>query len=138
MPGWGAIPALRVVDLAASLGFYRDVLGFTVRQGSADDGHVSLTFGDGHLMLERPAPFYSPAYNAAIQRRMGQAGPTAVYFEADDLGALWRRVCEHGAPVIDELAARPWGQTEFTVEDPDGNWLTFWQSLGAAEKAGGA
>lgn len=138
MPGWGAIPALRVRDLAASLAFYRDVLGFTVRQGSADDGHVSLTFGDGHLMLERPVPFYSPAYNAAIRQRLGQAGPTAIYFEADDLDALWRRVREHGAPVVDELAARPWGQTEFTVEDPDGNWLTFWQSLGAAEKAGGA
>jgi uncharacterized glyoxalase superfamily protein PhnB len=32
-----------------------------------------------------------------------------------------------GATIIDPLADREWGQTEFTVEDPEGNWLTFWR-----------
>jgi uncharacterized glyoxalase superfamily protein PhnB len=26
------------------------------------------------------------------------------------------------------LAERPWGQSEFTVEDNEGNWLAFWQT----------
>jgi uncharacterized glyoxalase superfamily protein PhnB len=31
-----------------------------------------------------------------------------------------------GVQVVDPLSPRPWGQSEFTVADGDGNWLTFW------------
>ena len=35
--------------------------------------------------------------------------------------------------IVDPLADRPWGQAEFTVEDPTGNWLTFWKRTPAAQ-----
>jgi len=48
--------------------------------------------------------------------------------EASDLDAFYARLqAAEGARIIDPLASRPWGQDEFTVEDPDGNWLTFWE-----------
>jgi uncharacterized glyoxalase superfamily protein PhnB len=42
---------------------------------------------------------------------------------------LYARVTTGRLKVVDPLADRPWGQREFTVEDPGGNWLTFWQRL---------
>lgn len=129
MPGWGVIPALRSQDLEGSVQFYVDVLGFSVRRGGPPEGNVSVQRGDANLMLESAAAeFYSDAYNTAIRRRMGTPGPTALYIEAEDLEALWARVNAAGAQIVDPLADRPWGQTEFTVEDPDGHWLTFWKS----------
>ena len=51
----------------------------------------------------------------------------ALYIEADDLAAFHARLKASGARIIDPLAERPWGQEEFTVEDDEGNWLTFWK-----------
>ncbi|MEJ5221983.1 MAG: VOC family protein [Tepidiforma sp.] len=128
MPGWGVIPSLRFADLEGAVRFYVDALGFAVRRGEPAEGNVSVTFGDANLMLESAAEFYSDGYNRAIRERLGTAGPAAYYIEAENLAALWQRVQAAGVKVVDPVAPRPWGQAEFTVEDPAGNWLTFWQS----------
>ena len=60
---------------------------------------------------------------------MGQRSPVAYYMEAPDLHELHETAKAAGANVIDPLADRAWGQAEFTVEDPYGNWLTFWRAL---------
>jgi uncharacterized glyoxalase superfamily protein PhnB len=53
----------------------------------------------------------------------------ALYMEASDLGALYSRVKAAGVRIVDPLAERPWGQEEFTMEDHEGNWLTFWKRI---------
>ena len=77
-------------------------------------------------MLESAGAFYGEEYNAAIGERLGSRNPGALYIEADDLDALYAAVREAGLRVDD----RPWGQSEFTVEDGEGNWLSFWRRLG--------
>jgi uncharacterized glyoxalase superfamily protein PhnB len=126
MSGWSVIPSIRVADMAVALGFYVDRLGFSA-EGSADHGNVSVVRGDARLMLETAANFYADAYNAAIRDRLGSVSPNALYMEADDLEDLHRALQEEGVRIVDPLADRPWGQAEFTVEDPFGNWLTFWR-----------
>ena len=39
--------------------------------------------------------------------------------EAEDLGSFYAGLQAKGIQIIDPLAERPWGQSEFTVEDPD-------------------
>jgi len=126
MIGWGVIPSIRVADLDDALGFYVGRLGFSV-QGDAKHGNVSILRGDARLMLETTADFYGDTYNAAIRERLGSVSANALYMEADDLEELYRALEEAGAKIVDPLAERPWGQAEFTVEDPWGNWLTFWK-----------
>jgi len=126
MSGWGVIPSIRVADLDDALGFYVGRLGFSV-QGDAKHGNVSILRGDARLMLETTADFYGDIYNAAIRERLGSVSANALYMEADDLEELYRALEEAGAKIVDPLAERPWGQAEFTVEDPWGNWLTFWK-----------
>jgi uncharacterized glyoxalase superfamily protein PhnB len=126
MSGWGVIPSIRVIDMESALDFYARRLGFSV-EGDATEPNVSIVRGDARLMLEAAADFYGDTYNAAIRQRLGSVSPHALYIEAQDLEELHRALEETGAAIIDPLADRPWGQAEFTVEDPAGNWLTFWK-----------
>lgn len=131
MSGWGVIPSIRVEDIAAALEFYVERLGFTT-ENDPGEPNVSLVRGDARLMLETAADFYGDEYNAAIRRRLGSASPNALYMEAEDLEALHHGLLDAGVPIIDPLADRPWGQAEFTVADPSGNWLTFWKKRSPA------
>ena len=125
----GIIPAIRVDDMAKALDFYTGTLGFRLRRGGPEEEHCGLERGDASLMLEKPASFYSAQYNAAIRDRLGRPGPLALYIEAPELEALYERAMAANARIVDPLAKREWGQSEFTLEDPWGNWLTFWRAL---------
>lgn len=125
---WGVIPSIRVQDLKGALDFYTATLGFKLTRGGPDEDNNSLDRNDAHIMIEKATAFYSPEYNEAIQERIGGRSAMALYIEAPDLDELHETLRAAGAKVIDPLAERPWGQSEFTVEDPEGNWLTFWKA----------
>ena len=128
MAEWGVIPSIRVRNMTGALTFYRGTLGFTLDSGGDEATNSSLTREHAHVMIETAADHYGDAYNAAIRERLGTPSAVALYMEASDLAALYARLeTTAGTRIVDPLAARPWGQDEFTVEDPGGNWLTFWK-----------
>ena len=122
------IPAIRVRDMAEALAFYLGPLEFTLERGGEGESNSALVRGDARLMLETAADHYGEEYNAAIRERLGSPSSTALYIEATDLAAFQSRLEAAGARIVDPLADRPWGQAEFTVEDNEGNWLTFWSA----------
>lgn len=128
MPGYAVIPSIRVKDVHAAVAFYREVLGFEMQRSQDVSDNNSLKFGDASIMIEAASNFYSDAYNAAIRARLGTPSASALYIEAQDLETLYAKLQAAGVKVIDPLAARDWGQREFTIEDPEGTWLTFWQA----------
>ena len=128
MAQWGVIPSIRVRDMAKALAFYRGTLGFTLDSGGDEATNSSITREHAHVMIEAAADHYGDEYNAAIRERLGTPSSVALYMEASDLRAFYARVeAAAGTRIVDPLATRPWGQDEFTVEDPDGTWLTFWK-----------
>lgn len=128
MPGFGVIPTIRVGDMSSGLAFYVNQLGFSLERGGPTDHNSALARDDARLMLEVAGDLYSQGYNEAIRRRLGSPSAVALYIEAPDLDELYARLEVSGADIVDPLADRPWGQSEFTVADPDGNWLTFWRA----------
>ena len=123
-----AVPAIRVRDMAKALAFYLGPLEFSLKRGGDAQSNCVVSRGDADLMLETAAGHFGDEYNAAIRKRLGSPSSTAIYIEAADLAGFQARLRAAGAKIIDPLAERPWGQSEFTVEDHEGNWLAFWQA----------
>jgi catechol 2,3-dioxygenase-like lactoylglutathione lyase family enzyme len=124
---WPVIPAIRVKSMADALNFYVGVLGFEVERGGPEEENMAISRGAARLMLEVAHDQFGEGYNAAIRERLGSKSAIALYIEARDLDKLHERVQADRVPIVDPLADRPWGQAEFTIEDPEGNWLTFWR-----------
>lgn len=128
MSGYTVIPTIRVKDMAEALDFYENVLEFKLERGGPTEVNSSISRGDARMMVEVPTDMYSEGYNAAIAKRIGSTSPMALYIEASDLEDFYGRLTEAGVTIVDPLADRPWGQSEFTIEDLAGNWLTFWMA----------
>ena len=122
---------IRVRDMAKAIAFYTGPLEFKLDRGGASEGNSAVSRGEARLMLETAEDFYGDEYNAAIRSRLGSPSCSALYIESSDLAGFQARLRAAGVRIIDPLAERPWGQSEFTVEDHEGNWLSFWAVVGA-------
>lgn len=122
------VPTIRVRNMADAVRFYVGVLGFELERGGADEENTAISRGAPRLMLEVASDLFGEAYNTAIRERLGSKSAVALYIEARDLEELHERVQAEGVRIVDPLVDRPWGQAEFTIEDLEGNWLTFWRT----------
>jgi uncharacterized glyoxalase superfamily protein PhnB len=87
-----------------------------------------------HLGARLASSALDPATRAlATESRLDSTSAIALYMEALDLEELYSRLGEAGVKIVDPLADRPWGQAEFTIEDLQGNWLTFWKATEQSE-----
>ena len=129
MSGFGVTPTIRVRNMVEALAFYSGPLEFTIER--EHEGNSVVKRGDARVMLETDEEFYGEDYNAAIKERLGSPSSISLYIEASDLPGFQGRLQAAGVRIIDPLADRPWGQAEFTVEDHEGNWLSFWAATGA-------
>jgi uncharacterized glyoxalase superfamily protein PhnB len=114
------IPALAVADIAASLRFYTETLGFQSEGTLADENgvlvHASASLGDSHVMFGRIDPS-QPHDQPPLGR--GVALYTTVADDVD-IDALYARAKASGAPVLSEPTDQFWGHRDWGVTDPDG------------------
>lgn len=112
------IPVLVVTDPERSAEFMTDVLGMRVVSGAPE-----WVFGLGQEKIRLVAA-------TRVDLDLGQpveAGSTACRVLATNIGLLHER-CELYDVVVAKrhLRRTRWGTDEFTIEDPDGNRVTFW------------
>jgi|GEM_PF-224176 len=119
-------PLLRVFDMEASLAFYVDILGFTVREsaGDADDvGWVWLSKNDINLMLN--TQFESPDRPAHPEsHRVITHQDTVLYLGCPDVDDTYKELKSKG------LKMKPprftsYGMRQLYLHDPDGYGLCF-------------
>jgi len=117
---------LFVDDLAGSIAFYTEVLGFEVvrctdRYASLRRGRVVLGLGPvGKL----PARVTGPGFTQDRLRANRGAG-VEIVLELDsvtELTELHDR-CRYQGLVVEPLQDRPWGLRDFRLVDPDGFYL---------------
>jgi PhnB protein len=114
------IPALAVADIARSVRFYTEVLGFespyTMAGGDGELMHGSVKLGDNTIMFGRIDP-----KNPHDQAPLGNG--IALYTTVDDeknIDALFAHAKNAGAPVLQEPQDQFWGHRDWAVSDPDG------------------
>jgi len=121
-------PNLVCRDIAASLAFYRDVLGFTISM-SVPDAAPYVFVG-----LERDGvPVFLNDVTAATEDFPSMAtlppgGTATLFFIVTEVDAL-HAVVAPKATVVMPLKTQFYGMREFAVTDPDGHVITFAQRV---------
>ncbi|WP_031469656.1 VOC family protein [Sciscionella sediminilitoris] len=117
-------------DPEASLAFYRDTLGFEVRQDVAYQGMHWITLGpegqpDTSIVLYPPAA--SPGVTEEEQRTIAEMMAKGTYgmvlLATPDLDTTFERVQASGAEIVQEPAQQPYGVRDCGVRDPAGNMI---------------
>ncbi len=111
-----------VEDMPTMVRFYRDVLGFAIRE-EENASNVYLE-KDGTLFLL----FRRSDFERMTGRRFGYAGGVNGHYEIAlsvenyaAVDAAFREVVSKGAEPIMEPTTEPWGQRTCYVADPEGN-----------------
>ena len=126
------VPELTVLDLAASLGFWCDVLGFEIAYQRPEHGFAYLERGGAQVMLELSHGSWE---TGALEPPLGRGINIMIFVE--DIDQLIAALVGAGWPLFRSpedawyrMGEQEIGQREFLVQDPDGYLLRFAQSLG--------
>ena len=122
------------LDADASLAFYRDALGFEVRNDVGYDGMRWITVGpadqpDTAIVLQPPAlPGVTEDERRTLLDLMAKGSYFGVNLASADLAATFERLEASGAEIVQEPIDQPYGVRDFAVRDPAGNMIRIQQT----------
>ncbi|SEE08722.1 VOC family protein [Ruania alba] len=123
-------------DAEAALGFYRDTLGFEVRQDVGFDGMRWITVGppnqpETSIVLTPPAvdPGITDDERATILELIAKGSFAALTLATDDVDGLFQKLQASGADVLQEPTDQPYGVRDCAFRDPSGNLLRINQRV---------
>ena len=121
-------------DPDASLAFYRDVLGFEVRNDVGFKGMRWITVGpadqpDTSIVLHPPAvdPGITDDERRTIVEMMAKGTYAGINLAATDLDDTFDRVQASGAEIVQEPTEQPYGLRDCAIRDPAGNMIRIQQ-----------
>jgi len=117
-----AIPALAVSNVARTVAFFAEVLGFGSVLAQDDYGIARRDAVEVHFWAAT-----GPEGSGAEPRL---AGTTSCRLRVDGIAALYEH-CQARQVVHPNggLSTQPWGTREFTILDPDRNAVTFFERM---------
>jgi catechol 2,3-dioxygenase-like lactoylglutathione lyase family enzyme len=117
-------------DPDASLAFYRDILGFEVRNEVGYGGKRWITVGpadqpDTSIVLHPPAanPGITDDERRTILELMAKGSYFGVNLATADLDDVFAKLEASGAEVAQEPTEQPYGVRDCAVRDPAGNLI---------------
>ena len=116
-------------DAEAALGFYRDTLGFELRNDVGYAGMRWLTMGAPgqpvSVVLHPPAadPGVTEEERRTILELMAKGTYGALTLATPDLDAVFEKVEASGAEVVQEPTDQPYGVRDCAFRDPSGNLI---------------
>ena len=117
-------------DPDAALAFYRDTLGFEVRNDVGYGGMRWITVGpadqpDTSIVLEPPAvdPGVTDDERRTIAEMMTKGSYARIILATADLEGVFARLQASGADVAQEPTEQPYGVRDCAFRDPAGNLI---------------
>ena len=121
-------------DPDASLAFYRDTLGFEVRNDVEYGGMHWITVGPSDqpgtsIVLYPPAasPGVTDDERRTIAEMMAKGTYASIMLATTDLDATFERLQASGAEIMQEPIEQDWGARDCAVRDPAGNTVRIQQ-----------
>lgn len=121
-------------DAEASVAFYRDVLGFEIRNDVGYEQMRWITVGppsqpDTNIVLTPPAvdPGLTDEERRVINELIAKGSYASIIFATDDLDGLFEKVEASDVDVIQEPMEQDWGTRDFAFRDPAGNTVRVQQ-----------
>ncbi|PZG20407.1 VOC family protein [Nonomuraea aridisoli] len=122
-------------DHDKSLAFYRDALGFEVRNDVGYENMRWITVGpvgqpETSIVLEPPGidPGLSDDERRTIAELMAKGSYATIVLATPDLDATFERVRASGADVVQEPTDQPYGVRDCAFRDPAGNMVRINQA----------
>jgi uncharacterized glyoxalase superfamily protein PhnB len=117
-------------DPEAALAFYRDVLGFELRNDVGYGGMRWLTVGPPgqpgtSIVLHPPAadPGITEDERRTIAEMMAKGTYGIITLATKDLDGVFKRLQDGGAEIVQEPTDQPYGIRDCAVRDPAGNLI---------------
>jgi predicted enzyme related to lactoylglutathione lyase len=124
------------LDPDESLAFYRDVVGFEVRNDVGYSGMRWITVGpadqpDTAIVLAPPGadPGITDDERRTIQEMMAKGTYAAIVMATTDLDGTFERLQAGGADIVQDPTDQPYGVRECAFRDPAGNQIRMQQPL---------
>jgi uncharacterized glyoxalase superfamily protein PhnB/DNA-binding XRE family transcriptional regulator len=131
IPSATVIPVLTYPAVREAVDWLCAAFGFAERVRIGDDHRSQLSFGDGAIIVG----------DVRADRRPPRPGEVtqSVMVRVADIDAHCERARAHGARVVMEPTDFPYGERQYTADDPAGHQWTFSQSIAdiAPEEWGG-
>jgi catechol 2,3-dioxygenase-like lactoylglutathione lyase family enzyme len=115
-------------DPEASVAFYRDILGFEVRNDVGNGKMRWITVGpadqpDTSILLAPPAadPGITDDERRTIAEMMAKGTYGWILLATHDLNGTFDKVQAAGAEVVQEPTEQPYGMRDCAIRDPAGN-----------------
>ena len=121
-------------DHEASLAFYRDTLGFEVRNDVEYNGMHWLTVGppdqpDTSIVLHPPAadPGITEEERNTIAEMMAKGTFASINLATRDLDATFDELQANDVEIVQEPTDQPWGIRDCAVRDPAGTMIRIFE-----------
>jgi PhnB protein len=130
------MPMIAVDSVDQARAFYVEKLGFAHMMGMlGKDGQLdfcTVTLGGAKVMLRRPQQKMEGTDKTTTSR------PVELYLQVDDVNGYHNQVANRGVKVTAPLTDQWWGDRTFTVMDPFGYQIWFYQTVGEVQPPQGA
>jgi catechol 2,3-dioxygenase-like lactoylglutathione lyase family enzyme len=121
-------------DAEATLAFYRDTLGFEVRNDVEYGGLHWITVGppdqpDTSIVLTPPAadPGITEDERRVVTEMMAKGTYAGINLASKDLDGTFERLQAGDAEVVQEPTDQPWGVRDCAFRDPAGNMIRIFE-----------
>jgi catechol 2,3-dioxygenase-like lactoylglutathione lyase family enzyme len=115
-----ATPELPVADVRATQAYYRDVFGFRI----------------AWVYEDRYGAVYNGRTEVYLRYEPGPIERACVFVRVENADRVLDAYRARGANVVEDIASRPWGMREFTVEELNGHRFRIGHSCGPVRASG--
>jgi len=116
------IPQLRTTDIASSVHFYTEKLGFTV-EFNYQDFYVGIRAGE-HLIHLKLVDEQDPSITY-----VDEGGHIHLYLETENVPAFAELLKSRGVRMVEDVHETEWNTREFIIHDDQGHTLYFGEPL---------